>query len=569
MLLRDPLARALAAWLVATVLLCGAVRHAFRVDGAPSHGVDGAPSRVIATVWAGGERVARAVLATRTDAAPALDAALAAHPGATLVHEVVVGEGPVLAWSDLTLALSFVPGRDGIAATVGDRTEVMTPDDLLSRQAYDRGVDFPSLGFRGGVDMPVVVGVLSERFGVTGPELMERARFRRFRVARELPGAPPARRVTADTMTDDDVRAAAIGAGRFLARGVDANGRFRYMIDAPSNRDLPGYDWPRHSGATYFLAQAAALSGDRDVGAAAVRAASFLRDHAIADCGPHRCVGTDDVVDVGSTALAVIAFVQIARTGLDPSFAAPVPELAAFLRAQQRPDGDFMHEFDRPAGRPIDVQLLYYTGEAALALSRAATLTGDAGNRDAASRALARLVGPAWTFFGSRYYFGEEHWTCQAMEDLWDTAPDPKALDFCLRWQEYDRRLQYGEGDTPFDADGAYGFGPLVTPRLTPVGSRCEAGVATLDAASRRERGDAAVPAGELARLDREMRRSLAVLLRHQVGSPGFPKYLLAAPDAVDGAMPASEVDWQLRIDYAQHTGSALVRWLSRPRPVR
>jgi hypothetical protein len=26
--------------------------------------------------------------------------------------------------------------------------------------------------------------------------------------------------------------------------------------------------------------------------------------------------------------------------------------------------------------------------------------------------------------------------------------------------------------------------------------------------------------------------------------------------------MPGSEVDWQLRIDYAQHTGSALVRWL-------
>ena len=31
------------------------------------------------------------------------------------------------------------------------------------------------------------------------------------------------------------------------------------MIDAPTNRTLPGYDWPRHAGATYFLAQAAEL----------------------------------------------------------------------------------------------------------------------------------------------------------------------------------------------------------------------------------------------------------------------------------------------------------------------
>ena len=30
--------------------------------------------------------------------------------------------------------------------------------------------------------------------------------------------------------------------------------------------------------------------------------------------------------------------------------------------------------------------------------------------------------------------------------------------------------------------------------------------------------------------------------------------------------MPGSEVDWQLRIDYAQHAGSALVRWLGAAR---
>jgi hypothetical protein len=30
--------------------------------------------------------------------------------------------------------------------------------------------------------------------------------------------------------------------------------------------------------------------------------------------------------------------------------------------------------------------------------------------------------------------------------------------------------------------------------------------------------------------------------------------------------MPATEVDWQLRIDFAQHTGGALLRWLDRSR---
>jgi hypothetical protein len=36
----------------------------------------------------------------------------------------------------------------------------------------------------------------------------------------------------------------------------------------------------------------------------------------------------------------------------------------------------------------------------------------------------------------------------------------------------------------------------------------------------------------------------------------------MANPDAMRGAMPGSAVDWQIRIDYLQHAGSMLVRWL-------
>jgi hypothetical protein len=146
------------------------------------------------------------------------------------------------------------------------------------------------------------------------------------------------------------------------------------------------------------------------------------------------------------------------------------------------------------------------------------------------------------------------------MDDLWDRAPSPAALTFCLDWQAYNRRLQYGPGETPFDADGAYGFGPLLTPRLTPVGSRSESGIATLEAARR-----AGIPPADLAALVEQIRRSLALLVRHQLR--GDQCYLCADPAAVDGAMPRSEVDWQLRIDYAQHAGSAMIRWLDLSAP--
>ena len=168
---------------------------------------------------------------------------------------------------------------------------------------------------------------------------------------------------------------------------------------------------------------------------------------------------------------------------------------------------------------------------------------------------LANLVGPAWSFFGDRYYFGEEHWTCQAMGDLWDRAPDWAALDFCERWAAYGRVLQMKDGDGVWDADGGIGVGPVVTPRFTPVASRCEAGVATLDVLHKIHAAPSRVEP-----VARQLRRSLALMVRNQLR--GQHDHLLVSPLDIYGAMPGSEVDWQLRIDYAQHAGSAMVRWL-------
>jgi hypothetical protein len=557
------LLRLLAVWATATALVCAGVHHAFSLTEP-----DASPA-VVASVWQRGQVVARALLAHPGDHDAAVDAA-AAREGATLVYERIVAEGPAVAWSEATLALSFVAGRDGFEASLpvegsgGRRTAYVTPDDLLAIQAYDKGVYAPAMQVAVGLDIPLTVARAAETLGVAAPDLLRKGTFRRFRVVRDLPGVPAERAVTSADMTIEDARDGAVAMGRYLARGIDDAGRFRYLVNATTDQTLPGYDWPRHSGATYFVAQVAALTGDPDLRFAALKAASQLRDHALVRCGDDRCIGDEggDTADLGSTALAVLAFVEMARARIDEGYALLVPELTAFLRDQQRTDGEFMHIYDRAVRRPVDVQLLYYSGEAAFALGRASSLTGDPRDLAAAMRGLAHLVGPGWSFFGSRYYWGEEHWTCQAMDELWGRGSDETlraALDFCIRWHQYGEKLMFGPGDSPFDADGAYGVGPLPTPHLTPAGSRSESGLATLDAARRAGR-----PAAELTAIEQDMRRSLAMLLRHQFRSrPARRAYLLADPAAEDGGMPASEADWQIRIDYAQHSGCALLRWLA------
>jgi len=509
---------------------------------------------VIASVWQKGQLVARSV-SSKEDRAPKIEAALA-EPGTTLVYEKVVALSPIFAANEAAFAISLVSARDGVRVSYGGKTTYVTPDELLTQRGYDHGIQDDSLGLLFGADVQLIVAIAAERLGVRASEVSANATFARVRVEREVPGLPARPRIGPEDLNAENVRAAVMDAAHYLARGVDGDGRFRYLVNAATNKNLSGYDWPRHSGATYFLAQAATLSHDPELTAATLRAASMLKDRQTARCGDNACIGQDNVVDLGSASLAVVAYSQIASGGLDASYKAQVEKLTPFIRAQQRGDGEFKHQYDKTGKGPIDIQFPYYSGEATLALARAYKVTNDPRDLEAAKKGLSRIVGGAWSFFGNHYYFGEEHWTCQAMDDLWEAAPDPRALDFCMRWQAYMRHMQLRENESPHDGDGAFAFDPVLTPRLTPAASRCEAGVASLDAA----RKSHAASDEEMRALDLQLRRALALIVRQQF-SPG-PAHLFADPQAMRGAIPGSEVDWEIRIDYAQHAGSAMVRWL-------
>jgi hypothetical protein len=564
------LRRILIGYAGALLVICVAVRQWF-VLSAPAVPV------VVESTWKDGKRVGRQVRRT-TD--PPVRTAQPAD--VTLVSETVVGSAP-LSIHPLLFTIGVVPGRDGVEARLGDRVAYATVDDLMGRQAYDRAHLWVEASFGWGTHIPTVLAILSEQLGVPPDEVRERATFSRVRFVRHteqrataavVPERPdsagglptPHPREWPEVIREADltpelVRDGLAEAATYLARNVDGQGYFRYMVEAPTNRALGGYNWPRHSGATFFLAQAAHVLNDGYVQFAALRAAARLRLQTLRDCGPNKCIVADEAVtEIGSSALALIAFTELVRTGADRSYRPAIADLAAFLRSQQRPDGELMHLYDRARKTPVDVQFLYFTGEAALALARAHAITNDPRDLDASRRALARLAGGGWRFFGSRYYFGEEHWTCQAVAELWSRAPDPEALAFCSRWHEYQRRLQQGADETPFDSEGSFGFGPLVSPRITPASSRGEAAGALAEVLYEQRAAGEIGHADEIELVRHELGRALAFVLRSQF-HPG-PNHLFADPRAVRGAIPGSPVDWQLRIDYPQHAGSMMIRWL-------
>lgn len=544
------LARTLAIYVALLVLACAAVSMHFRLTPQPR-----ADDVRVVSLWRAGQRVARSV--KRGDARDVLVKECAADNACTRVIERIVDSVRLPYVNALLFSVSVAAGRDGIAARLGDRTAYLTPGDLLSLQASgEDGADLGPIKFRIGVHgVSGLLDALARELGSDRATLLARGELRRFIVTREDAGAAQwPRKLVPAQLNASRLRQAILLAGHFLARNQDASGRFAYEIDSTQDRDLPGYSWPRHGGATLFLAQAASYTGDETLRSAALRAGRFMQRSATLRCGKHRCVGDSVRVDVGSSALAMLAYQALLEIAPVRAMRDDLVDMAGFLRGQLRPDGESMHEFDRNTGKPIDVQYPYYSGELAFALARAARLTKNPDDLHAASAALATIVRRTWSIAENRYFFATEHWTCQALEELWDQAPDRDALAFCLDYQGYNRLLQAGPGAMLGDYDGGFGQSPFFPPRLTPAGSRTEGAVATLATAA-----SAGVGRSQLDTLDQQIRRALAFMMRFQF-DPG-PLYLLRNPARAFGGLPGGPTDMHLRVDFPQHCGGAMLRY--------
>jgi hypothetical protein len=540
--------RGLALYAAALALVCFVLAGSLRVER-----TNPAPHTSVVSVWQGGQRRARAVVGEHAERALA---AASAEPGATRVVEDVLDAGPVLSLSPFLFGMSFVAGRDGVEVSLAERVAYATPDDLLKMGAYDAELAFGTIKLKFGVDSQVVFAYFAGELSVSVPTLLEQGRFRRVAMRRRL----PAESLPKLPINRETLQASVLGAGGYLARAVDQDGKFRYEINAATGEESSDYNLPRHAGTTWFLAEAAAHTGDRQMRAAVRRAARYLVDNHLLDCGSRRCIARNEQADLGSSALGLLALVKLVESGVAPEFMDAVSALANFLRSQQRPDGEFKHIYDRSERRAIDIQKLYYTGEAAFALSRAHRVTNDIHDLAAARQALTHLVEPPSWYIGWRYYWGAEHWTCHAMGDLWDRAPNRRALQFCLDWQEFVRNTAVRGREASPEYDGASSSGPFVPPQLVVSSCRLEAAVPTLSAA--RQLG---LPADELERLESGARDMLAFLLRSQF-LPG-PAHLMPDPDAMFGAFPASETDLRVRIDYPQHAAAGILEYLQLSAP--
>jgi hypothetical protein len=562
----------------------------------PVHSEPTAQLALVATLWSSGRAIARAdgrgaELAIATaDAAAGLKtdrAIVALSPEARTVAriqvDVLAGTGLVAGTSSLLHAVTLPgitdtfavqPGVDGVGADVGGRVVVLLPHELVAQRLLSAKRPSSTVAELAiGADLPRIEALLAARADMAGlPSGMFRFRTDAFverpAGARDAPplqltrGVPPRPAVTAQALRD-----AALAGGRYLVAHLAANGRFVYEHDLASGResdpnrtDGGDYSMPRHAGTTYFLSELYRVTG-----------ATWLREpieralaHMIGLVERAGCSGTtaagaafecvldhgEQVAQLGSSALGVVAIAEYQRATGDARYLGHARKLAEFLLYMQRGDGSFRHLYDPTSATPDDAtQLLYYSGEASLALARMYAITGDARYADAARRGVDWLI-DWYDFFLGELFYGEEHWTCIAAEALWPYARRDAYRAFCDGYAAFLRDQQTAVGDLP-DADdlaGAYEVSAFVPPYNFAVGSRTEA---MLSAYALDLDHGAAVP---------DTGAQIVAALDYLLGQQVRPDSDYAAAGAADGGVPGSPIDRVVRIDYVQHVCSALIR---------
>ncbi len=374
-------------------------------------------------------------------------------------------------------------------------------------------------------------------------------------------GLPPGPEPTAANLV-----AGALAGARYLVAQLTASGRYVYQRDLTSGRGSNPtsgpYSIPRHAGTTYFLAEAYRLTAEPWLREPIERAFAHLEE--LIDIGgcsgtsatgaPFQCVVDQGQTSagLGATALTVVALVEYQRATGDARYLPLAQALGEWLLFMQRADGSFTHRYDLGSGaRDAEAELLYYSGEAALALARLHAVTKQERYAAAAERALDWLVG-WYDFFLGGYFFHEEHWTCIAAEAIYPAVKKPAYQRFCSHYAAFLREQQRVPGafGAPDDWIGAYGFTPFLVPHTTPAGSRTEAMISTY---LLEKHHGVASPA-----LLAQIRAALGFVLAQQIRPSSA--FATARAAHAEGAVPATPVDRTVRIDYVQHVGSAMLR---------
>jgi hypothetical protein len=358
---------------------------------------------------------------------------------------------------------------------------------------------------------------------------------------------PAAERRRSDPAPEVLLERARLG-GDYLTRVVLPEGRFVYSYSPETDSEEGGYNMVRHAGTVYAMLDLWRTTRGPELLAAAERALDYLLE-CIVPFGREddglRAVAFDGTLKLGSAALAALALAEHCRATGARTHLPAAQGLCRYLRASQRPSGEFLHQREYPSGKPRDFVSDYYSGEALFALTRVYSLDRDPGWLDAAESGARYLIE---TRDGARpeAEILHDHWLLYALNELHRERPLPLYAEHALRIA---RAILPQQNRAPLEP--AHLGSHYDPPRSTPTATRTEGLLAAHELALRAGRSEEA----------RAILEAAALGARFQLETQVVPERGLRVrnPGRALGGFTRSLADLEIRIDYVQHNVSALI----------
>ncbi|MCP4602636.1 MAG: hypothetical protein GY847_19330 [Proteobacteria bacterium] len=483
------------------------------------------------------------------------------EPRLRLQLDFVISEGWIPE-GGLLASLAFVEGRDGISGVVGERRVYLPPSELIRNGKYGSFMPLPDLDrkFRIGIDIERVKKTIKhqgKRVDIRGDEVTEVARFRSLTVVEGEDLAP--RRLFKGTVerpqvTRSRVRASVLAGARYLKRVLRDDGIYRYYYNPVRDRDEKGkYNWPRHAGVTYSLALVGRLLNRPEFIETALKALERFEEQ-LAD-GPDgsQCLMSGGKCYLGSSALGLLALAEYRIASNDDRFDDSARRVARFLVSMQKEDGFFYHDWYPDRGIDKELMKLYASQQAVFALARYAEAVGDNDALEKAVEGMNFLAGPYWNHFLGTFFFGQEHWTCLAAEEVFMARPKKEYANLCHGIGVHYDNLTHKSDSTPYIEDiGGMSVTHLFTPHLGGTATAAEAMVSAV------KLGEAV--GRDAASIREQLKATYGFLIQGQVTA--HDTFWMHRPGLAMGGFFETQTKTKIRIDNVQHAISAMVRGL-------
>ena len=525
---------------------------------------------VVLTAWVGGTReevwqvdgeplsVALPILSRELDA----KRHEVGDPTLRLELDLAVADG-WLPEDGLLFSLSFVEGHDGLSGVVEGQRIYVPPAELVRRRMYGSFKPLPGYDpkFRIGIDPDKSLRRISlQNFSITGRRNGSASDLRRFRALTVVEGADLAPRrllkgtVARPELTRARLEAAVVAGAQYLTRALQDDGIFRYHYDPLRDRNLhDAYNWPRHAGTAYSMAMVGRILERPELVEAAGRALVRFEEQLGEGPDGSRCLFAREKCYLGSSALGLLALSEYRIASGDDRFDETARAVAEFLLSMQKDDGFFYHDWYPHTGIDRSLMKLYASQQAVLALAIHARAVGNDPAREAARRGMDYLAGPYWDHFLGSYFFGQEHWTCLAAEEVYQAFPEPAYARICTAIGAHYDNIIHEAGDTPFEEDvGGMSITHLFTPHLGGTATGAEAMVSALRLAE--------ATGEDGTELREQLVATYGFLVKHQVTA--HDGFWMPRPDIAMGGFFETQTKARIRIDNVQHAISAMVRGL-------